>query len=82
MAVTTPAAPAAPAPLVVRVQIPRSSLPERSAPPTALVGIEGPDGRVRYFELEGGRDAIVTRGVTLRPGESVTINFTPTSSRR
>ncbi len=39
--------------------------------------LQGPDGKVRAFPVEGGRHAIVVREVTLTPGERVTINLTP-----
>ena len=41
------------------------------------VGLRGPDGQVRRFAVEGGSEAIQVRSVTLRPGESVTIRWTP-----
>jgi hypothetical protein len=49
------------------------------APPPAdvvYVDIRGPDGQVRRFPLEGGRAAIQVQEVVLRPGGSVTIQWT------
>jgi hypothetical protein len=40
------------------------------------VNLRGPDGQVRRFAVEGGRDAIQVRQVVLRPGTSVTIQWT------
>jgi hypothetical protein len=39
------------------------------------VSVRGPDGQVRRFAVEGGRDAIVVRQVYLRPGTSVTFQW-------
>jgi hypothetical protein len=47
-----------------------------------FVTLQGPDGKVRTFPLEGGREAIVVREVTLGPGERLTINLTPSATPR
>jgi hypothetical protein len=39
------------------------------------VDLRGPDGQIRRFPVEGGRAAIQTTQVVLRPGESVTIRW-------
>jgi hypothetical protein len=39
------------------------------------VDLRGPDGQVRSFQVEGGREAITYRQTTLRPGQSVTIRL-------
>jgi hypothetical protein len=48
-------------------------------PPVAkepvFVQLRGPDGNVRSFPLEGGRDAITYSSVVLRPGQSLTIHL-------
>jgi hypothetical protein len=62
----------------VRVVVTRAATV--SAPAPESVTLRGPDGVVRTFPLEGGREAIVVREVTLRPGESVTINVNPSAS--
>jgi hypothetical protein len=48
---------------------------------TAVVSVDlrGPDGEVRNFPLEGGREVIQTRKVIVRPGESVTVRLTPSA---
>jgi len=51
--------------------------PPRPATEPLTVGLRGPDGKVRRFPVEGGREAIQVRSVTLRAGESVTILWTP-----
>jgi hypothetical protein len=40
-----------------------------------VVGIRGPDGELRRFPVEGGRAAIETYQVVLRPGASITIQW-------
>jgi hypothetical protein len=40
----------------------------------AVVQLRGPDGQVRSFALEGGREAIKYTGVVLRAGQSLTIH--------
>jgi hypothetical protein len=51
--------------------------PSRPEPESVVANLRGPDGKVRQFPLEGGRDAIqAPPQVVLRPGESVTIRWT------
>jgi hypothetical protein len=40
-----------------------------------VVSLRGPDGEVRRFPVEGGRSAIETYQVVLRPGTSITIRL-------
>jgi hypothetical protein len=40
---------------------------------TELVKIRGPNGEVRSFPIEGGRKAIKTRTIIVRPGESLNL---------
>jgi hypothetical protein len=56
-------------PVSISVVMPAATQP--AAEPT-YVELRGPDGQVRRFPVEGGRDAIQYRQVVLRPGESVT----------
>jgi hypothetical protein len=42
----------------------------------AYISLRGPDGQVRRFAVEGGAEAVSTRVVVLRPGESLTIRLT------
>jgi hypothetical protein len=62
----------------VRVVVTRAA----RAPAPEYVSLRGPDGVVRTFPLEGGREAIVVREVTLRPGEGLTINVNPSAPPR
>jgi hypothetical protein len=45
------------------------------APAPMYVAIRGPDGQVRRFPVEGGREAIQVRQVVLHPGESLTLQW-------
>src|SRR5262245_42237853 len=74
--------PSAPAPLRTRAAPPAALVvsvtrpAEQPAAPTAaplLVDIRGPDGTVRTFPVEGGRAAIQTQTVIVRPGETMTL---------
>jgi hypothetical protein len=56
-------------PVSISVVVPAA--PQPAEEPT-YVELRGPDGQVRRFPIEGGRDAIQYRQVALRPGESVT----------
>jgi hypothetical protein len=47
--------------------------PPRPAKAPAYIDLRGPDGQVRRFPVEGGRDVIQYQQVVLRPGQSVTI---------
>jgi hypothetical protein len=50
-------------------------VPAQPAREQVYVQLRGPDGKVRRFPVEGGREAIQVRQVVLRPGESLTINW-------
>jgi hypothetical protein len=49
--------------------------PPRAAAESVYVDLRGPDGQTRHFPLEGGRAAIQSSQVVLRPGQSVTIQW-------
>ncbi|MDB5311229.1 MAG: hypothetical protein JWO38_5431 [Gemmataceae bacterium] len=49
--------------------------------PPAAVAIEGTDGEVRTFAVEGGREALHSRVIVVRPGERVTVQLTPARPR-
>jgi hypothetical protein len=79
-----PAPPRAPAPFVPRpaqpagvtivYDIPAAPPPSATAP-SMYVDIREPGGAVRTLPLEGGPEAIQTRDVIVRPGESVRIHL-------
>ncbi len=69
-----PQRPAPAPPLTVVVAVPE--------PAPLSVAVRAPDGTVRNFALEGGREAIQTRQVIVRPGEAVTINLGPGRSEK
>src|SRR5262249_34698982 len=50
--------------------------PPQTATESAYVNLRGPDGQLRRFAVEGGREALSSRVGVLRPGESVTIRLT------
>jgi hypothetical protein len=69
-----PASASAPRPVVTSVTVAVTvTTPTQPAPQPAYLSLRGPDGRVRRFALEGGADALSSRVVILRPGESLTI---------
>jgi hypothetical protein len=49
--------------------------PTQPAKAPGSVTLRGPNGQVRRFSVEGGRNAIQYRQVVLRPGQSVTIQW-------
>ena len=49
----------------------------QAAPAPVYVDIRGPDGQMRRFPVEGGRTAIQYRQLLLRPGEMLTIRWSP-----
>jgi len=50
--------------------------PTRREPTPVYVNLQGPNSEeVRKFRLEGGRDAIQARPITVRAGETVTLRF-------
>ena len=53
------------------------TFPAQPATPPLAVNLRGPNGQVRRFAVEGGRNVIRTRSVVLRPGESLTILWRP-----
>jgi hypothetical protein len=65
----SPYRPAAPTAVEVTVTGPP---PAPEAAPV-YVTIRGPDGELRRFPLEGGREALQSRVIVVRPGESATI---------
>jgi hypothetical protein len=69
-AVSAPVAPAAPVTVSVVVT------PPRAAKEVLYVNLRGPDGQVRRFPVEGGRDAIQSpQVIVLRPGATVTVRW-------
>ena len=66
-----------------QTQVPLSlvfAIPEPS-PVTETVAIQGPNGEVRNFPVEGGLATVRVRPVVVHPGETVTIRFTPPEPR-
>ena len=61
-----------PRPVTLAVVLPTSP---QAAPEPVYVYLRGPDGSMRLFPMEGGRDAIWSPQVVLRPGESLTIRW-------
>ena len=45
------------------------------------VNLRGPDGQIRRFPVEGGRQAIEFEQIVLRPGQSVTIRWVAAKPR-
>jgi hypothetical protein len=79
---TTPQPQPVPAPAKVQVAPPTITIavvaePARPEKEPLVINLRGPDGQVRRFAVEGGREAIHVRSVILRPGQSVTIRWTP-----
>lgn len=60
-----------PAPLQVTITLPPTAQP--LAPPAGAVAIKGPDGTIRHFPVEGGRQTLESRVIVVRPGEHATI---------
>jgi hypothetical protein len=53
--------------------------PAQPRPEPVYVDLRGPDGQVRRFAVEGGREVIRTQPVmVLRPGQSVTVQVAVT----
>jgi hypothetical protein len=65
-----PAARPLPPPVTISVAV---TVPGAAAPQAAYLSLRGPDGQVRRFAVEGGAQALPSRVVILRPGESLTI---------
>jgi hypothetical protein len=77
---TTPPSQPAPAPVAHAAQVGVTisfavTAPGQPATEPVYVDLRGPDGQVRRFPVEGGREAIQYRQVVLRPGQSVTIQW-------
>lgn len=82
---TAPTWPPPPAPHVVApvvraaaaaVTVSVAVTPPRAAKEVVYVNLRGPDGQVRRFPVEGGREAIQpTQLIVLRPGASVTVRW-------
>jgi hypothetical protein len=68
--VPAPAARQLPPPVTISVAV---TAPAEAAPQPANLSLRGPDGQIRRFAVEGGADALPSRVVILRPGESLTI---------
>ena len=66
-------------PAVTSVVVRTATQPARE--PTQ-VNLRGPDGQLRRFAVEGGRDAIQYQQFVLRPGQSVTIQWAATRRGR
>lgn len=46
-----------------------------NVPDTAFVAIRGPDGELRYFPVEGGKEGLRTRVIVVHPGERVHVQL-------
>jgi hypothetical protein len=74
---------AKPQPVVVPVYRPAAgvavgvqvTIPGQPAKAPVYVNLQGPDGQKRRFLVEGGREAIQTQQVVIRPGQSVTLRW-------
>jgi hypothetical protein len=64
---------AAPSPVTISLTVPA---PASASSEPAYISLRGPDGQVRRFAVEGGAEAVSSRVVVLRPGESLTIRLT------
>jgi hypothetical protein len=75
-----PAPPPAPAP-VARLQPFRISVTPvttnraQAVKDATIVELRGPDGQVRRFPVEGGKDVIQSQPVVLRPGQSISVRW-------
>jgi hypothetical protein len=59
------------APVQVTITLPPTAQP--LAPQAGAVAIKGPDGTIRQFPVEGGRQTLESRVIVVRPGERATI---------
>ena len=78
-----PSPPPQPAPVVQVVRVPvvvavGVTVMPQPAMGAVQVNLRGPDGQLRRFPLEGGREAIEYEQFVLRPGQSVTIRWVTT----
>jgi hypothetical protein len=70
--VAATAGPTVGAPVTVSVAV----TPPQTAKEVVYVNLRGPDGQVRRFPVEGGRDAIqAPQVIVLRPGGTVTVRW-------
>jgi hypothetical protein len=67
-----------PVPAVVSVAV---TVAPQPATGSIQVNLRGPDGQLRRFPLEGGREAIEYEQIVLRPGQSVTIRWVAAKPR-
>jgi hypothetical protein len=49
--------------------------PTQAPTESAYISLRGPDGQLRRFAVEGGPDAVSSRVIVLRPGDSLTIQL-------
>jgi hypothetical protein len=70
-----PAPATRPVPQAVTISV-AVTAPAQAATEPAYTNLRGPDGLLRRFAVEGGREALSSRVVVLRPGESLTIRLT------
>ena len=78
-----PSPPPQPAPVVRAVPVPVSvsvavTIMRQPMREPVFVTLRGPDGQLRRFPVEGGREAIEYEQFVLRPGQSVTIRWVTT----
>lgn len=58
-------------PVQVTITLPPTA--QSLAPQAGAVAIKGPDGTIRHFPVEGGRQTLESRVIVVRPGERATI---------
>ena len=64
-----------PAAATVNISI-AAAAPAPTANEAAYVNLRGPNGQLRRFAVVGGPEALSSRVIVLRPGESLTIRLT------
>lgn len=69
---------AVPVPPIVSVAVTVVRQPKKGS---IEVNLRGPDGQLRRFPVEGGREAIEYQQFVLRPGQSVTIRWVAAKPR-
>jgi hypothetical protein len=67
-----------PVPVIVSVAVTVVPQPTKGS---IQVNLRGPDGQLRRFPVEGGREAIEYEQIVLRPGQSVTIRWVAAKPR-
>jgi len=70
-----PAFVARPAPGPVSISITMAGAPATATNEAAYVNLRGPDGQLRRFAVVGGPQALSSRVIVLRPGESLSIQW-------